>query len=186
MGDELSAGESRALRGCDHLLRGAAAWLTAADVEKHAVRAAVGRAIGGALAGWFTGGLAYELGPSRGRPGLVLALSVWAAGAPAVEDEEDSPTSTAWTRPCSWNCCTTCPPGGNVHLSPRRRAAASRRPGRTGPGRPALCRAAGVPTKPGVASPAPTQPSPPASTGTTCRPSPTPSQKGLLALLVRR
>jgi hypothetical protein len=147
MGDELSAGESRALRGCDHLLRGAAAWFTAADIEKHAVRAAVGRAIGGALAGWFTGGLAYELGPiAWSASGLVLALSVWAAGAPAVEDEEEQPDIDGMDPAVFLELVHDVAAGGNVHLT----AIGEQLREETGRSWDvlALCRAAGIPTKP--------------------------------------
>lgn len=100
---ELSPAEARIARGIDQLARSAAAWLGAADVEEHRTRAALGRALGGGIAAWVVGGVAYELGPiAWGSAGALAVLSVLVAGAPETEpddedqdDADDEPTDDA-------------------------------------------------------------------------------------------
>jgi hypothetical protein len=151
-GDELSPGEYRAIRGVDALLHATRAWLTAADVEKHQVRAAVGRAIGGMLSAGFVGGVAVELGPyAWSAAGAVLALSVWVAGAPAAEVEED----IDGMGPAEFlELLHDLSAGRNLHLSAVREQLVEET-GRdwTAQDVTALCRAAGVPTRPGVRVP---------------------------------
>jgi hypothetical protein len=152
MSDDLSAGESRVLCGIDNLLRGAGVWLTAADLDERRVRAAIGRATGGVIAGWFAGGLAYELGPyAWSATGAVLALSVWVAGQPVdgVEEDTDGLTPGEFL-----GLLHDLSAGRNLHLSTVRQQLVEET-GRdwTAQDVTALCRAAGVPTRPGVRVP---------------------------------
>lgn len=151
-GDELSPGEYRAVRGVDALLQAAAAWLCAADVEEHRVQAAVGRAIGGTLSAGFVGGVAYELGPyAWSAGGVLLALSVWVAGAPATEVDE----GIDGMGPGEFlELLHDLSAGRNLHLSAVREQLVEET-GRDWNAQDvtALCRAAGVPTRPGVRVP---------------------------------
>lgn len=152
MSDDLSAFENRAVRGCDHLLRASAAWLGAADVDEHPVRAAAGRAIGGFISGGFVGGVLLELGPiAWSASGVVLALSVWVAGRP-TEDVEDDTDSMA---PAEFlELLHDLSAGRNLHLSTvRQQLVAETGRDWTAQDVTALCRAAGVPTRPGVRVP---------------------------------
>lgn len=91
--DDLSPAEHRITHGIDQLVRSAAAWLAGADAEEHRTRTALGRALGGGIAAWVVGGVAYELGPiAWGSAGVLAGLSVWVAGAPEpTEDQDDEP-----------------------------------------------------------------------------------------------
>ncbi|WNI16925.1 hypothetical protein [Actinacidiphila sp. ITFR-21] len=148
----------RILRGLDQLLTAAGAWLTAADHETAGrTRAALGRATGGGVAAWFTGGLAYELGPiAWGAAGGLLALSVWVAGAPddtESDDEDQEDTEEAEMEDDDQLLDTDAfaelvhdvARGGNVHLT----AIGHQLFEETGREYDvlALCRAAGIPTK---------------------------------------
>jgi hypothetical protein len=149
-GDELSPGESRAIRGCDSLLRAAGAWLTAADVEERRVRAALGRALGGSLATGFVGGVAVNLGPyAWSASGVVLALSVWVAGRPAADvDDEDIDSMDPGE---FLELVHDVSAGGNVHLVEIRRQLALETDREwSGPQVRALCDAAGIPVRDGV------------------------------------
>jgi hypothetical protein len=108
MGDELSPFENRAVRGCDHVLRGATA-------------------------------------------GVVLALSVWVAGAPAVEQEG---TADGMAPVEFLELLHDLSAGRNLHLSAVREQLVEET-GRdwTAQDVTALCRAASVPTRPGVRVP---------------------------------
>lgn len=148
MGDELSPGEHRAIRGVDALLRATGAWLTAADVEEHRVRAALGRALGGSLATGFVGGVAYELGPYAWSVcGVLGALSVWVAGAPDNDEEGTEADDADGLDPAEFlELIHDVADGGNVHLT----AIGEQLFAETGRSWDvlALCRAAGIPTKP--------------------------------------
>lgn len=145
MSDELSPGESRAVRGCDALLHAAGCWLTAADVEERRVRAALGRALGGTLATGFVGGVAVALGPyAWSAGGVLLALSVWVAGAP---DNDEEGAEADGLDPAEFlELIHDVADGGNVHLT----AIGEQLFAETGRSWDvlALCRAAGIPTKP--------------------------------------
>ncbi|MFI0894876.1 hypothetical protein [Streptomyces sp. NPDC020983] len=168
---DLSPAETRIARGIDQLARSAAAWLGAADVDEHRTRTALGRALGGGIAAWVVGGVAYELGPiAWGSAGALAVLSVLVAGAPEPEpddedqdDEDDEPTeddsesdheqlldADAFTE-----LVRDLADGGNVHLVTVRRQLALELPGTdwSGPAVTALCDAAGIRVRPGVRVP---------------------------------
>ncbi|NJP42287.1 hypothetical protein [Actinacidiphila epipremni] len=87
---DLSRAETRIARGIDQLARSAAAWFAADDVDEHRTRTALGRTLGGGIAAWVVGGVAYELGPvAWGSAGALAVLSVLVAGAPETEAEDD-------------------------------------------------------------------------------------------------
>lgn len=147
MSDELSPGEYRAVRGVDALLRAGAAWLTAVDVDERRVRAAIGRAIGGSLSAGFVGGVAYGLGPyAWSAGGALLALSVWVAGAPEQPVGSDEPADEGLSPGEFLELVHDVAAGGNVHLT----AIGEQLAHETGRSWDvlALCRAAGIPTKP--------------------------------------
>lgn len=158
--DQMNATENRITHGCDHLGRSCAAWLGAMDIDEGRTKAAVSRAIGGAAAGWFAGGMLYELGPiAWGASAVLLALAVWAAGGEAGEvdtDEEFGPTELL-------ELLHDLAGGGNLHLSAVREQLIEET-GRdwTAQDVTALCRAADVPTRPGVRVPGAV---PPVTTG---------------------
>ncbi|WP_435173272.1 hypothetical protein [Actinacidiphila sp. bgisy145] len=166
--DDLSPTENRIVRGCDQLRRSCTAWLTATDLPaKERVPASIGRALGGIIAAGFTGGVAYELGPiAWATAGVLTALSVWVAGTPNPDNDEDQDDEVepddqepgsdeqlldvdAFTELVLDVAC-----GANVHLRTIRMRLIEETE------RPwadhevtALCRAAGIPTRPGVRVP---------------------------------
>ncbi|MFI0897080.1 hypothetical protein [Streptomyces sp. NPDC020983] len=157
---DLSPAETRIARGIDQLARSGAAWLGAADVKEHRTRAALGRAIGGGIAAWVVGGVAYELGPiAWGSAGALAVLSVLVAGAPEAEadedqdDADDEPTEDG-SEPDDEQLLDAedfaellhhVAAGGNVHLT----AIGAQLAAETGRQWDvlALCRAAGIPTR---------------------------------------
>lgn len=151
MSDDLSATENRLVHGVDQLGRATTEWLTGSDVDEHRARAAIGRAIGGTLAAGFAGGVLYELGPiAWGTSAALGALAVWAAGGDTDEPDVDEEFGPAVFLELVHDLAG----GGNLHLSAVR-AQLAEETGRpwSAPEVSALCRAADVPTRPGVRVP---------------------------------
>jgi hypothetical protein len=138
IGDRLAA-------GCRALAAGGAAWFAARDVEKRRGRTAVARLLGGGLSVSFVGGTVYALSRGALLWGSVVVglMSAWVAGGPQ-ERQERAPQGLD---PAAFlELVHDVAGGGNVHLT----AIGDQLSAETGRCWDvlALCRAAGIPTKP--------------------------------------
>ncbi|MFC4034559.1 hypothetical protein ACFO3J_24225 [Streptomyces polygonati] len=152
--DELTAWETRIGAGCSKLGRSCTAWLAAGEYEgRKRAGAVLGRAAGGAVTTWFVGGIAYAVGPwGWAVEGALLAVSVWGAGRPGADDEEEPLEEEGIDVDTFLELVHDVAQGGNVHLSAIRAQLAEEFPGTDwhGPATTALCEAAGIPLRKGV------------------------------------